>query len=189
MPEPRDHGSQGCPPHVEAWSKRLGHGTQPALPRCPRHRHAHRTLPATHRPDRRGRLHEGPGRFAEPIVAGSVRELPASAMTATRPPPWNCRRRSTVWPGGGSSGARLSWSRTARSRPSRSCSTSAEGKLPCAIRRRSPAGRPFASEPEGGHQPRRGSARHAQRLAASPSSRWRSIRPQDLAPFPAGAYR
>ena len=50
-----NHRLSGWPAPVwRRGAKRTGHGTQSARPRRPRHRHAHRTLPATHRPDRPG---------------------------------------------------------------------------------------------------------------------------------------
>ena len=60
---------------VEAWSKGLGQRHAACSPRRPRHRHAHRTLPATHRPDRRRRLHDCVERVRRAHRAGSVREL------------------------------------------------------------------------------------------------------------------
>ena len=119
--------------HVEAWSKK-DWDTARSLLSPDVHVTAMHTGPYPPPTDLTGAddYMKGLAAFAEPIVAGSVRELAgvgddrnalitldlqaASTRLARR-----CRLRV---PG-------FTWSRTARSRPSRSCSTSAKGNCPC----------------------------------------------------------
>ena len=71
-----NHRLSGLPtPLWRRGAKRTGTRHAACSPRRPRHRHAHRFLPATHRPHRRRRPHDGADRVREPIVPGSVREL------------------------------------------------------------------------------------------------------------------
>jgi hypothetical protein len=104
-------GSQGCPrPCGGVEQEGLGHGTQPAHPLRARHRHAHRTLPATHRPDRRRRLHDGADRVrrahrgGQRARAGRGRRWRWPQRAARRGPAGRVR---PVGPGGAGSTARI----------------------------------------------------------------------------------